>query len=151
MPKRHEIRFIDADALFRRLEGRKQVTETGCWEFTGHLVNGYGYLRWQGATIGIHRLVASAVHGMDLRNPTLVARHKCDNPPCFNPDHIEPGTQLDNQRDRRERNPDVLPPVCKRGHAREGNYRQLPNGKSYCQPCNRELQREAYARRRGAA
>ncbi|HIK62019.1 MAG TPA: HNH endonuclease [Planctomycetes bacterium] len=33
----------------------------------------------------------------------LVVRHKCDNPPCINPDHLEIGTLADNNEDRRIR------------------------------------------------
>jgi len=32
-----------------------------------------------------------------------VVRHRCDNPRCINPVHLERGTQLDNVRDRVER------------------------------------------------
>lgn len=33
----------------------------------------------------------------------LVIRHKCDNPRCINPEHLEIGTHADNTRDKMER------------------------------------------------
>lgn len=33
----------------------------------------------------------------------LIIRHRCDNPPCTNPRHLEPGTHADNTRDMLER------------------------------------------------
>lgn len=62
----------------------------------------------------MHRAVFLDTHGY---LPPVV-RHKCDNPRCINPQHLEPGTTADNNRDRAERgrNADVrgvLNPQCK--------------------------------------
>ena len=43
-------------------------------------------------------------------NPTnLLVRHKCDVPPCCNPDHLELGTHKDNRIDACERNDYINP------------------------------------------
>jgi len=33
----------------------------------------------------------------------LIVRHTCDNPPCCNPNHLIPGTDADNAKDKSER------------------------------------------------
>lgn len=82
------------------------VTEHGCWEWRGSLnrAGGYGILTLtrQGIrSAGVHRLmyeryVAPIPEG-------LLVRHKCDNPPCCNPDHLETGTHQDNMDDMARR------------------------------------------------
>lgn len=47
--------------------------------------------------------------------PGYVVRHKCDNPRCVNPDHLELGTQRENILDHVEREPNErikLNPEC---------------------------------------
>lgn len=74
--------------------------DTPCVEWTGALTpSGYGKRKWQRKMTAQHRLVFFWVHG---RWPE-VCRHKCDNPPCFNPEHLEDGTHADNARDKHER------------------------------------------------
>jgi hypothetical protein len=46
----------------------------------------------------VHRLAAHLWLGLDLDSRVCVL-HRCDNPPCFNPDHLFLGTQSDNLRD----------------------------------------------------
>ena len=51
-----------------------------------------------------HRLVyleANNLHQDDIAG--LCVRHKCDNPRCINPEHLEIGTWGDNNRDRVQR------------------------------------------------
>ena len=78
------------------------VTETGCWEWRGSRISaGYGQLEVKGKGLRAHRVayetwVSPIPEGM-------VVRHKCDNPPCINPDHLELGTQKDNGQDMASR------------------------------------------------
>ena len=70
------------------------VTDSGCWEWAGSRTQG-GYGRLGG--VNTHRLAYEAWVGPIGEG--LVVRHKCDNPPCINPEHLETGTNKDNTRD----------------------------------------------------
>lgn len=76
-----------------------------CWEWQGcRKAKGYGRFRIPGSrrhTENAHRIAYSLVNG---KIPTgLLIRHKCDNPRCCNPAHLETGTIADNSRDMVER------------------------------------------------
>lgn len=77
---------------------------------TSHAPNsrGYPYIRSNGASRKISRLVMFRRHG---EKPSEIdSRHTCDNRMCINPDHIIPGTRLDNVHDMIERGRWVRPP-----------------------------------------
>lgn len=64
---------------------------------------GYGGTTWNMQHIGLHVKAYCQAHGL-LRVPSgLVVRHKCDNPRCVNPEHLELGTTQDNTQDRVDR------------------------------------------------
>lgn len=91
--------------LVERLFARRMVTETGCWEWTGtKSTNGYGILAVRDRKHGyerVHRLSAEIWIGATIAGMDVL--HKCDNPPCFNPEHLYIGTHKENMRDRRDR------------------------------------------------
>lgn len=79
------------------------VTESGCWEWDGRTGGrmGYGEIDHGGRAHQAHRLAYETWVG-PLRDGEIL-RHKCDNPPCINPAHMEPGTHADNAHDRDSR------------------------------------------------
>ena len=58
---------------------------------------GYGRAWLNGKTIGAHRLAFILAHGPIPKG--LLVCHRCDNPPCCNPDHLFVGTPQDNNDD----------------------------------------------------
>lgn len=77
-----------------------------CWEWEG-AVNGSGYGSFRVPQLGrvtleAHRFSYLVCNG-EFPPDGHVVRHKCDNPICVNPYHLEPGTKADNARDMVER------------------------------------------------
>ncbi len=86
---------IDAD-LFWSLVDKRQPDE--CWEWQDNLTaGGYGQFRVNYRALQATRVSYYLTHHVDPL--ALVVRHKCDHPPCVNPNHLELGDQKDNMRD----------------------------------------------------
>lgn len=74
-----------------------------CWLWTRHrLPAGYGLVRRGGVRMYAHRVAWSIVNG-PIPDGMLVC-HRCDNPPCCNPDHLFLGSHLANMQDRDAKN-----------------------------------------------
>ena len=131
----------------------KVVKGDGCWRWTGAKTNGYGYLTLGGRNSGLiraHRFSYEFHFGPIPHG--LVVRHKCDNPECTNPDHLEVGTHQDNMKDI----------VLRRRHARHGQTHCLnghefsekntfinARGHRYCKVCKNENQKKKLREDRG--
>lgn len=91
-----------------------------CWPWTGRTRNGYGAF-----DIGEETVIASRVAVELTRGPIpagLLVCHRCDNPPCCNPDHLFVGSYSDNMADaiKKGRMGNASQPrkaACKHGHA----------------------------------
>lgn len=69
----------------------------GCWLWAGAChPRGYGKLIIRNRVEAAHR-VSWAIHQADPGD--LCVLHRCDNPPCVNPEHLFLGTDLDNKKD----------------------------------------------------
>lgn len=74
-----------------------------CWPYMGSRnASGYGIFSYNRKNLAAHRIAYALSHG-GVTPADLIVRHRCDNPPCVNPAHLELGTIADNLRDWRER------------------------------------------------
>lgn len=83
-----------------RFWSKVNKTET-CWLWTGAADSaGYGSFRVsRGVDLGPHRFVAKYVMGLAIDG--LHVDHKCHQPRCVNPDHLQAVTPQQNQENRR--------------------------------------------------
>jgi hypothetical protein len=93
------------ETIMEYIFNRMRCNDNGCWEFTGRLnTMGYGQIVYQGKFQLIHRISWRLNKGK-IPNGLFVL-HRCDNPLCFNPDHLFLGTQQDNLSDMRAKGRD---------------------------------------------
>ena len=86
---------------------------------------GYGLLGQRYKMHPAHRLLYELHHGPLPKN--LVVRHKCNNPPCVNIEHLQPGTSLDNARDCNEAGRRVVGEQNNKAKLTELQVRQMRN------------------------
>lgn len=102
-----------ADDFWSRVATR---SPDACWLWTGGSEKGgYGRLKLGRVTVRAHRVAWALANGRDPAE--FMVRHRCDNPPCCNPAHLELGTHADNMRDKTQR-----------GRTRTGDQRGERNG-----------------------
>ena len=87
------------DKKFWRYVDKKSIDE--CWIWTGRKdKDGYGSIRDGKLNRRAHR-VSYELNIASIPNGKMI-RHSCNNPSCVNPNHLLPGTQVENMQDRKD-------------------------------------------------
>lgn len=95
----------------RFLSRVKKGAPDECWPYQGYKLRGYGYVtEGAGKACSAHRYMYRLVFG-EVPNDKVVC-HKCDNPPCCNPNHLWLGSNAENVQDmwRKGRGKQAVPP-----------------------------------------
>lgn len=134
----------------RRMWDRMLVGD-GCWEWTGGTYGGYGVFAVTSAvTVRVHQLVYRIFNGSVPKGTVLdhlchTADASCPGGPtcrhrrCFNFDHLEPVTILQNTLRGRTH---AAATSCPQNHPYdEANTYTGPDGRRHCRACQRERSR----------
>ncbi len=104
----HLLRYLTNDVKARFEAKFVRGGPDECWIWTA-AKDRYGYGRmWiprqnRGALAGAHRIAWALANQAEIPEGLLVL-HRCDSPPCVNPNHLFLGTQADNMADKVAKN-----------------------------------------------
>lgn len=131
------------DAIDKLLE-RLIFPDDGCWIWTGCPRMKYPTISCGTVRLSVHRLAFELFSGPIPDGYDV--HHRCENPRCCNPDHLEALTQIDHYRLHKVKS------HCKYGHpfSPENTYRSPSRpDEQGCKECRRRHLRESRARRKG--
>lgn len=127
---------------FEKFKSSVLVTPSGCWEWQkSRNARQYGVFCTNGTRFMAHRW-SYAFHIGPVPSGYFVC-HKCDNPPCVNPEHLFVGTHQDNMNDAKSKGrmsvpkPALRKEFCKRGHKLSGynSFVNTASGRRQCRKC----------------
>jgi hypothetical protein len=131
---------------------RRTITDTGCWEYDGSRTKaGYGQIRIggrNGKTRCVHVVAYELLVG-EIPEGLVLDHRVCDNPPCFNPEHLLPCTHRENiLRGTGASARNAAKVECSKGHLLSGGNLYVRPGTSWrgCRQCRRDAMRRYYER-----
>lgn len=105
--KLKKVTKLNEDQYWERIKNRllskRNIDGNGCWNFTGNKGrSGYGTMKagYPNEKVRrVPRISAKIYLGFNYDNQDQFVCHHCDNPSCFNPEHLFIGTNSSNQID----------------------------------------------------
>jgi hypothetical protein len=139
-----------------RLDAQTMKTEV-CWIWMGFKgKTGYGVMSYRNRRVMVHRIAWAVSHSDDSwflrREDDKKILHRCDFPPCVNPDHLFVGTQRDNQRDcvKKGRHFHKEKTACCHGHSYTPSNTVMWKDGRHCRECLKvKRQKDNKSRRMG--
>lgn len=102
-PMRRAVDNGDPAGIVLAARESSTVTASGCWEWQfAKSIAGYPMIGQGGRGGLVHRHVAAAVAGRDIGKEPV--HHKCANPSCVNPEHLQLTTHRENLAEMLKRN-----------------------------------------------
>ncbi len=134
-----------------RVSHRIQISDSGCWEWTGPLdIAGYGSISYKSRNWRLHRFTWTMLVG-EIK-PGLHIHHKCENKRCCNPAHLEALTPSQHAMVSPSRLIFLSRTHCPKGHRYDdGNTYRNNSAKGdtrRCRACTKAANQDRYKRSR---
>jgi hypothetical protein len=132
-----------------RLMDRFELSSDGCWNWTGKLDrDGYGSISLYPKSDHIRKTAHRCSYELFVGEVTagLQLHHKCENPRCINPSHLEPLSPGEHVLE----SPNMLQSInaakthCIHGHPLFGANLYVWNGHRGCRECRKKSDHEKY-------
>jgi hypothetical protein len=89
-------RITSNQTIMEYIFARTIFNDRGCWEYIGECNQyGYGRVPYQDKDQLVTHVTWRLMKGKKVPEGKCLL-HRCDNPPCWNPDHLFIGTRADN-------------------------------------------------------
>lgn len=127
------------EQVIQSLLAKREVTVEGCWLWTG-TCNGSGRpVTWyDGKSWYVSRLIKYLMEPKDFKWLAFYC-HTCNNPRCFNPEHLYRGNSSSNMIDAVQAGThrNTSKTYCPKGHEYNEDNTLVSKGQRFCRECDR--------------